>query len=139
MIVLDTNVLVRLITKDDIEQTRQAAALLAGSGPFWIDRVVLLETGWVLRSRYGYPTSAIARALRLAVALDNAEIEHRPRCDEALRLYESGLDLGDAFILAFAPAGATVATFDDRFAKRASAMGGAGVRLLGEVLEGIEG
>lgn len=53
MIVLDTNVLVPVITKDDIDQATQAFALLQGAGPFWISRVVLLETAWTLKSRHG--------------------------------------------------------------------------------------
>ena len=120
MIVLDTNVLVRLITKDDIEQCRQAAALLAGAGPFWIGRVVLLEAGWVLRSRYRYSAAEISRALQLVVSLKGTEVEDLDRTEAALRLHAVGMDLGDAFILAFAPEGATVATFDGDLVAKAA-------------------
>ncbi|MFH1468831.1 MAG: PIN domain-containing protein [Pseudomonadota bacterium] len=65
MIVLDTNVIVRVITKDDIEQARQAVELLKGQGPFWVSRVVLLETAWTLKTRYGYTRQQVSRALRV--------------------------------------------------------------------------
>lgn len=124
MIVLDTNVLVRLITKDDIEQTRHAVALLSGFGPFCVSRVVLLELGWVLRARYRYPREEIGRALHLVVTLGNVDVEDRDRCETALGLYAAGLDLGDAFVLAFSPDGATVATFDEPFVVNARSVGG---------------
>lgn len=75
MIVLDTNVLVRLITKDDIDQTRQAVALVAGAGPFWIGREAILETGWTLKAAYKYSREDVVRALRLVATLERAEVE----------------------------------------------------------------
>ncbi len=119
MIVLDTNVLVRLITKDDIEQTRQAVALLEKNGPFWIGREAILEAGWTLKAAYKYSRQDVARALHLVATLDSAQVEGGARMHRALRLHAGGLDLGDALILAFAPDGATVASFDERFVKRA--------------------
>ena len=135
MIVLDTNVFVRLITKDDVEQARLAAALLAGPGPFWVSRVVLLETAWVLRSRYKFDRAAINRALGIVVALPRTEVEDRARTEAALLQNVGGMDLGDAFILASAPDGATLASFDREFVARASgAPGGIPAQLVGDLL-----
>lgn len=119
MIVLDTNVLVRVITKDDVDQARQAAELLAGAGPFWISRVALLETGWTLKSHYGYTRAAVSRALHVVVSLAGVQVEDDAQVCVALGLHATGMDLGDAFILATAPPGATVTSFDDRLRKRA--------------------
>lgn len=124
MIVLDTNVLVRVITKDDIDQARQAVALLQGPGPFWISRVVLLETAWTLKSRYGYTRAQVSQALHVLVALEGAEVEDRDRVRRALALYTAGMDFGDALIAALAPEGATVATFDTGFVKKVEREGG---------------
>lgn len=118
MIVLDTNVLVRVITKDDIDQARQAFALLQGPGPFWIRRVVLLETAWTLKSRYGYARAQVSQSLHVLVALEGVEVEARDRVRRALALYTAGMDFGDALIAARAPQGATVATFDTGFVKK---------------------
>lgn len=124
MIVLDTNVLVRLITKDDIDQARQAFDLLQRPGPFWISCIVLLETAWILKSRYAYSRERVSRALRILVALEGAEVESRERVSRALTLYTAGMDLGDALIAALAPNGATVATFDHGFVRRMERDGG---------------
>jgi predicted nucleic-acid-binding protein len=49
---IDTNVVVRLLVRDDEEQGRCAEALFRQSGGVWIALVVLVETVWVLRSAY---------------------------------------------------------------------------------------
>ena len=61
MIAVDTNVLVRLLTGDEPKQAAAARRLFA-SQPIWIAKTVLLETGWVLRSLYGFEQSAIREA-----------------------------------------------------------------------------
>jgi predicted nucleic-acid-binding protein len=57
MLGLDTNVLVRFLVRDDQAQFEKARRLIkrevaAGSGIF-VNQLLLLETEWVLRSRYG--------------------------------------------------------------------------------------
>lgn len=127
MIVLDTNVLVRLVTKDDIEQATAAFALLRRGGPFWIGSTALLELGWVLGSkRYGYARADVSRALKVVANLADAHVEDLARVRDAMTLYDEGHDLGDAFILAFSPSGATVATFDDGFVARSPIASGTG-------------
>ncbi|MCK5870389.1 MAG: PIN domain-containing protein [Methyloprofundus sp.] len=51
MIAFDTNLLVRLATNDQPQQAEIAEQLLKSNEVF-ISRTVLLETEWVLRSRY---------------------------------------------------------------------------------------
>ena len=55
---LDTNVLVRLIVRDNTDQVARAEAFV-GSGA-WVSLVVLAETVWVLRSVYGLDEGRIA-------------------------------------------------------------------------------
>ena len=57
MLGLDTNVLVRYLVRDDEVQFEKARKLIkrevaAGRGVF-VSHLVVLETEWVLRSRYG--------------------------------------------------------------------------------------
>jgi predicted nucleic-acid-binding protein len=120
VIALDTNVLVRLVTKDDIEQTAQAVRLLRGDGPFAISATALLELGWVLGSKrtYNYDRAAISRALHVVASLRNVVLSDPDRVREALTFFDAGHDLGDAFVLASAPSGATVATFDEALVAR---------------------
>lgn len=135
MIVVDTNILVRLITKDDLDQTRQAVELLMAADRLWISRVVLLEVGWTLKSRYKYSQEAVSRALHVVVALGKAQVEDAEQVRRALGYFGGGMDLGDAFVLAFAPEGATVVTFDTNFVKRAKdVVGAVPTRLVEECL-----
>ena len=58
MLGIDTNVLVRFLLRDDEAQFQKANKLIqqevtAGSGVL-VSQLVLLETEWVLRSRYGF-------------------------------------------------------------------------------------
>ena len=68
MIAVDTNILVRLLTGDDPKQTAAARSLFAAE-PIWIAKTVLLETGWVLRSLYGFAESAIRDAFTKLLGL----------------------------------------------------------------------
>lgn len=52
MIAFDTSLLVRIAVGDDPEQ-KAAALALAEQHRFLIPKTVVLETEWVLRSRYG--------------------------------------------------------------------------------------
>ncbi len=58
-VVIDTNVLVRLATGDHAHQHARAQALFAAE-PVRVLLTVVLETEWVLRSRYGYAPEQFA-------------------------------------------------------------------------------
>ena len=59
MIGIDTNILVRYLTKDDIEQAITASNLLeqysGDESSVYINNIVLCEVIWVLESGYKYP------------------------------------------------------------------------------------
>ena len=58
---VDTNVLVRLIARDDSRQAAAAEAFV-GRGA-WVSHIVLVEAVWVLDSVYGLDRSARAKAV----------------------------------------------------------------------------
>ena len=123
MTAVDTNVVVRLLTGDDPKQAA-AAKFLFERQPVWIAKTVLLETGWVLRSLYGYEESAIREALIKLLGLKNVHAEDEPAVAAALALTAQGVDFADAFHLSSRPPGASFVSFDRslvRGAKRASA------------------
>lgn len=131
MIALDTNVVVRLLVRDDPAQTAQAAALVAGNEVF-LTTSVLLETEWVLRSRYRVPRTTILVAPRRLFGLDQLTLDHLAAAARALDLFEGGLDLADALHLALSAATAEFATFDRKLARCARELGVApAVRLCG--------
>jgi predicted nucleic-acid-binding protein len=120
MIALDTNVLVRLITRDDPEQVRGADALLSVSDEtFFLADIVLAELSWVLARGYGFSRLEIAEVL--AALLDRLDVifEDEERVRIAVRQYLDGLDLADGLILGTAKAmGCTaLASFDEAFGR----------------------
>lgn len=131
MIALDTNVVVRLLVRDDPEQTAQAAALVAANEVL-VTTSVLLETEWVLRSRYRVPRGTILAALQRLIGLDQLTLDQPAAADRALALFEQGLDLADALHLTLSTAAIEFATFDCKLARRAGELGVApAVRLCG--------
>lgn len=122
MIAVDTNVVVRLLTQDDPRQAAAAKSLFAG-GPIWIAKTVLLETGWVLRSLYGYDERAIRDALTRLLGLKNVHTEDKPSMAAALALTERGIELADAMHLSGRPPGSVFVSFDKSFVRRARRAG----------------
>ena len=86
----DTNVVVRLLVEDDADQTRRAEQLwrsaLADGGVF-LPAVVIIETGWVLRSAYRFDRATIVGALRRLLALEGVSVEGADEWHEALARY----------------------------------------------------
>ena len=73
MIALDTNVLVRFLVNDDLQQAKAARALLARltpERPGFVCREVAVETVWVLERAYGFSRDRIAAALEELVSAD---------------------------------------------------------------------
>lgn len=121
MIALDTNVLVRLVTRDDEAQAQRAKAAFdrhAGEPvELFITDIVLAELCWTLARAYQAARTDIARTVR--ALLDNSSLvfESRDVVRAALAAFEAGtLDFPDCLIVAKARhAGCScVLTFDRR-------------------------
>jgi len=63
MIAVDTNVIVRFLTKDDEAQYQKAYRIFAESAQLFIPTTVILETEWVLRFSYRFSSDRIGYAL----------------------------------------------------------------------------
>jgi predicted nucleic-acid-binding protein len=123
VIVVDTNVLVRVITNDDPAQASRAAKLLARRDRVFVPKTVVLELEWVLRSAYGIDRQGIAAAIHRLQGLSNAEIEDDSVVALALNWYEAGLDFTDGLHLASAGPDLDFATFDVALRKQARRLG----------------
>ena len=116
---IDTNVLVRLITRDD---ARQAAAadtfVLLGA---WVGHLVLAETTWVLSTVYDLGPAAIATAVEMLLNHAHLTIEEADVVTAALAHYRSrpSLDFSDCLVLEIARKAGhlPVGTFDRHFAR----------------------
>src|SRR6266498_2490481 len=60
---VDTNVLVRLVTRDDAKQVAAAEAFVARGA--WVSHLVLVEAMWVLSEVYERDAAAIATAVEM--------------------------------------------------------------------------
>lgn len=121
MIAIDTNVVVRFLTRDDPEQADRAKALLLAQ-PVYLSKTVLLESEWVLRSGYRLARDAIAAAFRALLGLPDAAVEDPSVVAQALAWYDGGLDFADALHLASSLPAGTFATFDEPLIRRAKGL-----------------
>jgi predicted nucleic acid-binding protein len=129
MIAVDTNVIVRLLTRDDEAQFQLAYALFE-RGEVYVPLTVLLETEWVLRFAYDFAAAEVVAALQRLLGLANVHLEEPLRVATALAWHAQGLDLADALHLAASQPGEGLATFDRKLAARAAELGGPPVELL---------
>ncbi len=118
-VALDTNVLLRFLTRDDPKKHYAAARLISRQTCFVLD-TVLLELEWVLRKTFGYDRQQIAAVLDVMTNSAGLKVENQLRLSSALSAYRSGMDFADAFHLAGAAETAAFATFDRQLIKRAS-------------------
>ncbi len=75
MLMVDTNVIVRIVTNDDPEQAQRAVALFERERIF-IAKAVLLEVEWVLRFSYHLPRGIIAPTLHKVVGLQQVKVDN---------------------------------------------------------------
>jgi predicted nucleic-acid-binding protein len=115
---VDTNVIVRLVTNDDVAQARRALALF-DSEEVYVPKTVLLEVEWVLRSAYGLDRGVIRAALEGLVGLATVHTEDPPAVSLALHWYGEGIDLADGLHIASTPESTPFATFDRTLVRRA--------------------
>lgn len=125
MTAVDTNVVVRLLTGDAPKQAAAARSLFE-SEAIWIAKTVLLETGWVLRSLYGFEESAIHDAFIKLLGLRNVHMEDESSVAAALALTVHGIELADALHMNSKPPRAVFVSFDQPFVRRAIRAGIAG-------------
>ena len=119
MIAVDTNIVVRVLTRDDSEQAPRARALIEAGSAF-VPKTVVLETEWVLRSLYRFDRAAIEDGITRLLGLPGLEIEDRPAIARALEWYGHGLDFADALHLASSARADRFVTFDRALRRRAS-------------------
>lgn len=99
MIAFDISLLVRIAVGDNPEQ-KAAALALAEQHRVLIPKTVVLETEWVLRSRYGLRPTEILGFLSFLVGSEGVVMEDEPAIRRALAYYQHGADFADALHLA---------------------------------------
>ena len=102
---LDTNILIRFITRDSSDQSRRVFALMRraeqGEVALRLATVVVAEVIWVLGSVYRFDRSEIAEALRAFILADGVDAEDREIVTDALRfMQDQNIAYVDAYLAA---------------------------------------
>lgn len=101
---IEANVLVRLLVADQSEQSETAARWIAQGA--WVSHLVLMETVWVLGSRYAYPLERLITFIDQILYNETLIIERPEVVEDALNLYRQAkkISFSDCLILAVARA-----------------------------------
>ncbi len=126
MISIDTNIIVRLLTKDDASQYQQVYKLF-DTHTIFITDTVILETEWVLRFAYDYKVEEIASAFTLLLGLENVKVNYPERLAQAITWHKQGLDFADALHLANSQHCKKLYTFDKKMITKAKHLEGSKV------------
>jgi predicted nucleic-acid-binding protein len=116
---VDTNVLVRLITRDDAKQAAAAEAFVAKGA--WVSHLVLAETTWVLAAAYELAAAKIAIAVEMLLNHRDLAVEDPDVVAAALTHFRAKPSLGfsDCLVLEIARKAGhlPLATFDKGLSK----------------------
>jgi predicted nucleic-acid-binding protein len=96
---VDTNVLVRLATRDDPQQTAAAEAFVTSGA--WVSQLVLMEALWVLGSVYDLGPEKIATAVEMLLNHRDLTIQDADTVEAALEQFrkQPALGFSDCLIL----------------------------------------
>jgi len=105
MLGIDTNVLVRFLVRDDLAQFEKARNLIhqevSAGNRVVINQLVLLETEWVLRSRYSLTKQQMMETISALLDAPDVQFEDEPAVEEALYVWrDTRADFADCLISA---------------------------------------
>lgn len=118
MIAVEPNIVVRLLTQDNLVQYQKTLELFENPKIF-ITNTVILETEWVLRFACQFKRNQICSALRKLLGLSNVYLTNPMLVHQALLWHENGLDFADTLHLAQSQDCEQFYTFDEKFIKNA--------------------
>ena len=120
---VDTNVLVRLITRDDVRQAARADSFIEKGA--WVSVLALAETIWVLEAVYKRKPGELAAAIEMLLDHEHLILQDPEAVSAALVLFRSRPSLGfsDCLMLELArkTGSLPLGTFDRSLGKIAGA------------------
>ena len=118
---VDTNLLVRLLVRDDVAQVTVAEAFVENGA--WVSHLVLVETLWVLDAVYERTAAQIAKAIELLLNHNSLTLQDADVVASALESFQARPSLGfsDCMVLEIARKAGhlPLGTFDRGLAKLA--------------------
>jgi predicted nucleic-acid-binding protein len=116
---VDTNVLVRLIIRDDPVQTKAAEMFIEGGA--WVSLLALAETVWVLAGIYRFSPYELAKSIGMLLEERKTILQESESVAAALELFREkpGLGFSDCLIIELARNAGhlPLGTFDKNLAK----------------------
>ena len=116
---VDTNVLVRLIARDDPKQVQAAEAFIAKGA--WVSHVVLVETTWVLESVYELHPELIAVSVEMLLNHEHLTLQDAGTVEAAIESFRAHprVSFSDALVVEIArkTGHVPVGTFDKALSK----------------------
>ena len=116
---IDTNLLVRIIARDDPAQTKAAEGFIARGA--WVSHLVLAESVWVLDAVHGRSPAQLAAAVELLLNHEHLSIQDSEVVARALANFRARPSLGfsDCLVLEIARQAGhlPLGTFDRRLAQ----------------------
>lgn len=120
---VDTNVLVRLVVRDDDRQFASAEAFVKNGG--WVSILALAETVWVLATVYKLGSVRLAAAIEMLAKHKDLTLQDADTVEAALVLFrsQSGIGFSDCLLLEIARKAGhlPLGTFDRHLEKAAGA------------------
>jgi len=89
---VDTNVLVRLVTRDDPKQVAAAESFIEGGA--WVSHLVLMEATWVLASVFDVAPGEMAVAIDMLLNHTLLTVQDSDVVASALRQFQAKSSLG---------------------------------------------
>lgn len=123
-VAVDSNVLIRYFTQDNQPLLQKAKAIISTATPssLIIDRIVIAEIGYVLRSVYGLKKAKIIPVYKVLLSYEAFGIIDRELVELTITLFETETPLSfeDCWLLALKRSGrvSAIHTFDDALTKR---------------------
>jgi Predicted nucleic acid-binding protein, contains PIN domain len=100
---VDTDVLIRHLTRDPPDQAARATRYLAGADELLLPDLILAEVAYVLESFYETPRAQVATTLRAVMAYPAIRVLDADLLQRAVEVYEvHRLDFADAYLVASA-------------------------------------
>jgi predicted nucleic-acid-binding protein len=123
-ITADTNLLVRVIVRDDVGQAEIALRVLELADAVFVPLPCICEFVWILDSVYALPRDRVAKSIRALVFRANIVVD-RTAVSAGLRLLDSGGDFADGVIAStgMAMGAETFVSFDRKAVTRLGQMG----------------
>ena len=89
---VDTNVLVRLVTRDDVKQVAVAEAFVANGA--WVPQLAIAEASWVLGAVYDRDPEAIATAVEMLLSHEYLTVQDPEAVAAAVALFRQQPKVG---------------------------------------------